>query len=831
LLDRVLSSRLVSALLVGGILTIGILHVPGFLQFARSPYTGVYHQNLRITNVKDDGPNRDVDLRPGDRIVALDGTDLINVAHFQYLMRSDPGFGPRTLTVLRDGKPRWVTLRTVPQPKWVLSRRVAVSFVAYTFLVVGLLVYVRRRDSLGTLFLVNCGLITFLLTLRPVAGDRALWILGEIVYDALTLLLPVTFLHFFLVFPERSPHPRWLLRIRRRLYLIPLALLLLTLLSIDMRIRGAPSYPSVAGFTTGLSVLYLVSFMVTALVVFIRAYFISQKAIKAKIRFVIVGVLMGVVPFTAVILLKQVFPTWDFKYDYLAVIFLCSISISFGYAILKHGVLDLRIVVRRSLVYTILSAFIIALYYSTVRWFGDLLAERFEINQFVLTLVPAVLIAVAFAPLRSRVQNWVDRHFYREEIRYRETVAEFTRELSREIQATSILGLLAVRLEATLHPRSIRIYSREKSGEPFLRCLDLLKTETPPPPALMPGSALERYFTRRNLPLVVEFLDEEWKRNRLDRPSRIFLDGTGASLVAPLISHGSVIGLLTLGEKRSGHVYYETEADLLETLVEHAAVAMENAGMHEKALHQESIRQELEVARRIQANLLPREIPRYPGLDLSGKMESCKEVGGDFFDIRDFGDGRIGIAIGDVSGKGIPAALFMASLQTSFRGEALPERNPSEVLASINRRLFQMSDDSRFVTFFYGILDLPSRVFTYSNGGHPPPLLFHSPKRVTRLRRGGLPIGVSEGAVYQEGVVRIPPECTILFYTDGIAEEADGSGNRFGEEGVVQFYWTVGKKLPSATIVTDLFRRVLAFGQSRQDDMTVLAARFSRRAA
>lgn len=825
--ERYLESRASRSLLFAAAMLVGLLHVLGFWQFLRSPYTGIYQRNLTITNIKEDSPNLEAGLERGDRILSLDGEILINVGHYNYLLRSDPSLAPRVMEIVRSGESRTITVASVPQPNWVLSRRVAVSFVAYTFLVVGLLVYARRWDTLGTLFLVNCALIAFLLTIRPVWGGPRVWILGEVTYDALTLLLPTTFLHFFLVFPERSPHPRWLLRIRRWLYLVPVLLMVLTLTSVFLRVRGAESFAGVMSLTTGLSSLYLFLFMVTALIIFIRAYFTSQKAVKEKIRFVIFGVLLGVVPFTLTILLKEFFPSWDFRYDYLSLIFLSFISISFGYAILKHGVLDLRIVVRRSLVYTILSAFIIALYYSTVRWFGDIVAERFAINQFILTLIPAVVIAIVFAPLRSRIQTWVDRHFYREEIRFQETVPDFSRELSQQIKAQDVIRILGERLQETLHPQSLRVYGREDSEEPFLLTWDLIKGDSPPPPSLAPGSTLEEHFGRVHRALVVEFLSDDWGFRRLDRASRIFLQGNRASIVAPLGSHGKVTGLLSLGEKRSGKVYTETEVGLLETLVDHAAIAMENAEMHDRAIRQEALKQELAVAHEMQANLLPKSLPSYPGVDLFGKMESSAEVGGDFFDYRDFGHGRIGIAIGDVSGKGIPGAMVMASLNASFRTVATEGRGPAEVLAFLNRKLREQGDEKRFVTFFYGILDLKNRTFVYANGGHPPPILFHGGRRVTRLQRGGLLLGVKERSEYQEGVLRIPRQSTLIFYTDGIIEERDDGGRFYGEEGVVNFYWNGGKKLPAASIVEHLFRDVLEFGGTQQDDMTVIVARFS----
>lgn len=211
----------------------------------------------------------------------------------------------------------------------------------------------------------------------------------------------------------------------------------------------------------------------------------------------------------------------------------------------------------------------------------------------------------------------------------------------------------------------------------------------------------------------------------------------------------------------------------------------------QEAVERERLERELSTAREIQEKLLPHEMPDVPGFEITGTSLPSQQVGGDYFDFLDIGDAQIGIAIADVSGKGIPAALLMANLQASLHAQIFQKGEVSEIAYRINNLLYKSTDAHMFVTFFYGILDRQRSLFTSTNAGHNPPLLFRSDGRIERLSEGGLILGFQPDVHYDQQTVVINPRDVVVLYTDGITEAADPSSamvsvDQFGVEKLVE---------------------------------------------
>lgn len=202
----------------------------------------------------------------------------------------------------------------------------------------------------------------------------------------------------------------------------------------------------------------------------------------------------------------------------------------------------------------------------------------------------------------------------------------------------------------------------------------------------------------------------------------------------------------------------------------------------EEAIERERLERELETAREIQEQLLPHEMPIVSGFEITGTSLPSQQVSGDYFDFLDIGDGQLGIAIADVSGKGIPAALLMANLQASLHAQIFQPGKVAEVAYRINNLLYRSTDTHMFVTFFYGILDKKRSIFTSTNAGHNQPLLFRSDGRIERLGEGGLILGFQPDVHYDQQTVVIRPHEVIVLYTDGITEAADPSSEMVADD-------------------------------------------------
>ena len=196
-----------------------------------------------------------------------------------------------------------------------------------------------------------------------------------------------------------------------------------------------------------------------------------------------------------------------------------------------------------------------------------------------------------------------------------------------------------------------------------------------------------------------------------------------------------------------------------------------------------ALQNELNIAREMQQSILPAQFPRGPDFQVYASMTPARNVGGDFYDIVHLEDNRIGVAIADVSDKGVPAALYMMSSRTLLKGAAIGCESPSQVLDEVNSLLQDDSDTGMFVTLFYGIYDPATNEFTYANGGHNPPLIVHADGSSTVLAMtGGVALGVVPSIQYEQTTVALSPGDTILLYTDGITDATNEEGEFFGLE-------------------------------------------------
>ncbi|MGB2905458.1 MAG: SpoIIE family protein phosphatase [Candidatus Aminicenantaceae bacterium] len=211
----------------------------------------------------------------------------------------------------------------------------------------------------------------------------------------------------------------------------------------------------------------------------------------------------------------------------------------------------------------------------------------------------------------------------------------------------------------------------------------------------------------------------------------------------------------------------------------------------EQAIARERLESELETARKIQERLLPHTMPEIPGFEIAGISLPSQQVGGDYFDFLDMGDGQLGIAIADVSGKGIPAALLMANLQASLHAQVIRPAEVGEVLSRINDLLVDSTATNMFATFFYGILDRSASAFKSTNAGHNPPLLLRKNGRIERLKSGGLLLGFMADQEYQQETAILEPGDVLVLFTDGVTEAVDSgletvADSLFGEDRLIE---------------------------------------------
>jgi serine phosphatase RsbU (regulator of sigma subunit)/pSer/pThr/pTyr-binding forkhead associated (FHA) protein len=285
-------------------------------------------------------------------------------------------------------------------------------------------------------------------------------------------------------------------------------------------------------------------------------------------------------------------------------------------------------------------------------------------------------------------------------------------------------------------------------------------------------------------------------------------------------------GVLYLDSREKGTLLSQATREALETLAAEAAVAIENAQLYRESVEKRRIDDELRIASQIQQALLPRSRTRGSFYDASGTSIACRAIGGDFFEYIDLPDGSFGFALGDVSGKGPPAALLTAMLQGMFSTQAFAPVEPAEMMTRVNRALLARGIESRFATIFYAILRADGRL-TYCNAGQNPPLLF-SASGVRKLETGGMIVGLFPYASYQQEDVQLAAGDALAIFSDGVSEALNGSGEEYGEariQDAVAPNWLE----PSDAVLQALLESVRGFAQGapQNDDVTALIVRYT----
>lgn len=339
------------------------------------------------------------------------------------------------------------------------------------------------------------------------------------------------------------------------------------------------------------------------------------------------------------------------------------------------------------------------------------------------------------------------------------------------------------------------------------------------------SAVIEAVVSKRKAVLLNERLPSELLQGSDSSLRQITMTGVfqGSMMCAPLESGGEVLGILRLST-RSTQVFNRDDLDLHAGIAVQAGTALSNAKLHDRLLKQDRIHEDLRVAEQIQRSFLPRVQPSLPGYSFHAHYDPAYEVGGDFYDFIQLPDGRLAILIGDVSGKGVPAALLMARMASELRVCALSEREPAQVMTRVNRALIEMGHTDMFVTAIYMVLDPLRRRLVWSNAGHLPPFVRHAQdgNRVEPLEEVvSLALGILPDTRYDEDSLVLDQGDVVLLFTDGVVEAKNRQGEEFG---FVRLAQAVAQGQSSGEMLSKVLTAVSTHvgGEAQYDDVTIV---------
>jgi serine phosphatase RsbU (regulator of sigma subunit) len=539
---------------------------------------------------------------------------------------------------------------------------------------------------------------------------------------------------------------------------------------------------------------------------------------------------------------------------------------SIAWVIIRHQFLDVQVIAKRSLIYSAATGVVVSVFFLLYTWFRDLyqlLSQSAEVNTSFITILFVVIAVMGFQPLQSWLENLVDRFFIRDRTDYRNILQQSVRNIIGILDPDSLVRAVYQTLEraflvdaaaVVLLDQQTGAFRYVSRGPPPLRqgewelkpplafrederydagegegVVDTFRRSRSRPGTVVfrAGDVVAEALLRASGPVRFQQLLQELPDALRESGSPLF--GLQADLIVPLKQRNELVGIVSLGRKLADTGFNAEEITLLSVLGSQVAVAVENSWLHQDRIEQERMREELAVAREIQQTLLPHHFPRGKTFEVSAINLPSREIGGDYYDFivsppdENRSTERVLLVIGDVSGKGTPAALLMASLQATLRAVYEVQPNLSAMAEKVNIVMCRTTDVEKFVTLFMAEFDSTDRTLRYVNAGHNFPVLTRATGEQVLLEEGGLLIGVMEKAVYQEGRLTLEPGDVLTMYTDGVTEALDRNDEDFGEERLQQVL-RERSYLGAREIRDEIYREVLAFAGDRTqaDDLTMV---------
>ena len=528
------------------------------------------------------------------------------------------------------------------------------------------------------------------------------------------------------------------------------------------------------------------------------------------------------------------------RWVFLLVPLLSLFPLTLAYVLVVQRAMGIRILLRIGTQYllaraTITIAEILLVAFLFLRFVLPMMRreEHPLLNFLLLFFCFAALSQIFFRrnSLGQMLQRWMDRRFFRDAYRSEHLLGDLSEQVRRFSDPQTLFDVILQRVSDALHVSSIAVLLREHEA---FRLRQAIGFEPHDEVVLPAECATIENLERTNRPATLYPDRPEPWFFQTGREEKLCLEKIQAELLLPVSGRSQLLGVIALGAKRSEEPYTPADMRTLQSVAAQAGLSLEVGNLARElaseAAQRERVDREMEIAREVQQRLFPQSIPRVPGLDLAGMCRPASEVGGDYYDLMLTSNGHLGFAIGDVSGKGISAALIMASLRASLRGSVLDEPGDlARIMQKVNQLIFESSSSSRYATFFFAVIEPDTGIFRYCNAGHNPPVLLRRlAGEVVRLEACGPVVGLFPHAEYEARSVVLHPGDLVIGYTDGISEAMTAEDEEWGEERMIAATPNAAEA-SSADIVDAITRAADAFtaGAIQHDDMTLLVLKMT----
>lgn len=508
---------------------------------------------------------------------------------------------------------------------------------------------------------------------------------------------------------------------------------------------------------------------------------------------------------------------------YMPVILYVLVPIAFAYAIFKYQLLDVSIVLRNTIIYGAAMATIAGIYFVVIYLLGQGIGNLFgkETQGFVAGIL-FLIFAFVFQSTKDRFQDFLTRKFYPEQFAYQKVLIQFSNDVATVVGSEKILDITAATFVEALKIKKFGILIKDYQKDILFLARGVGFSN---PECVIEKSNFISVVNEKSIYTEHPVIEQQ------DFPSVFFdksekLISEGVYSVIPMIIKSKVVGALLFGLKYSGSKFGGKDIELLNAAANQIAVSLENARLYQLETENIKIERDLHLARQIQQSLLPRCIPDMQGIDICGEMIPAMQVGGDYFDLIQKSENELFVAVGDVSGKGLPASFYMTKVQTMIQLATVNSLSPKEILVEVNKKMYESMERNWFVTLTLALFDIKKRTVKFCRAGHLP-LITANNGKIEAIKSEGIGLGLEKGEVFErtlkEEEIKIKPNQIFAFFSDGITEAMNEKNELFGDEKLTELI-KGSSEYSSVKLMQNIWDAVKSFRGSTppNDDMTMV---------
>ncbi|MDQ7818321.1 MAG: SpoIIE family protein phosphatase [Melioribacteraceae bacterium] len=786
-----------------------------------------------IEQVKEGGVTWQAGIRDGDLLLAIDGKRAINNFIATQILDKVQKGDYATYTIQRGDL---VFDTPVLVKKLINIPGLAFFLLSSLWLIVGFIVIIVKPNGRSQTLFYRIGLMLVFISsssmlYRGFVVDNPLFrsaffpILIDNVSQFASIFLPFMLFKFFSIFPKDFSYVSkpWF---QRKIYLFPLliSIIVLAIKIFLVYIKRIDSVYLSLNLYTGIFNGF--GFLLGFVLLLIGYLKLKTKQERIPIFLILVAYLVGVLALLYTNFLAPSIGGLIFNNPayFTPIILIALLPIAFGYSIFRYSLMDVSEIVRNTIIYGTATASLAGIYFLIIYFVGQKVGAAFSDEyQGIIAGVIFVLFAVVFQSTKDRFQELLTEKFYPEQFAFQKNLLKFSNDISVIVGIDNILNTTEQLFVKSLHLHFFGIMLNNNGTEKIYSLVRHQGLGNSQLKIYDENSAIEKYFLYAISLGKKAVIERQDFKHLAEGRFSVLLDEEIYTVI-PLIIKSKVIGLLLFGLKYSGSQFTAKDMELLIAAASQTAISIESARLYESELEKHKIERDLENARKIQESLLPKSFPQMPGLDLYGSMISAMQVGGDYYDLIKISDSKLFVVIGDVSGKGLSASIYMSKLQTMIRLYCTEERTPKEILVEINKMIYPDIEKNWFITISLALIDLDKKTIIISRAGHTP-LLKINDDIFELYQPGGVGIGLNGGELFsstlEEIKIEINPGDLLFLFSDGITELMNSENELYGIDNLKHFL-TENKKLECTEIGKKLISNLESFRTKthQYDDIT-----------